>query len=124
MRDKRGGKTKKTYVCVHLLRTIILIVVLTQLTLVTARHLRTYTHPIADLHCLDVLAHPHRRADDLMPGNDGEHLGHVAPPVGDGVYIGPAHAAVRDGDFDVGLGPLLRGKFDHGEVGPFLGVCV
>lgn len=67
--------------------------------------LRADAHAVAHADVLDVLAHAHRLADDLVAHR--QRVRRVAPAVAQEVQVAAAHAAVRDLDVDVVLLPRL-----------------
>lgn len=71
----------------------------------TSPRLRTDTNAIAHLHALDIFAHFHGAADNLVADDAGVVC--LAPSGAEGVDVGAADAAVGDFDVDVGFFPFL-----------------
>lgn len=103
----------------NLVRAVVLVLVLAVGALEAGPDLRTHADAVALLDGLDVLAHPDGLADDLVAYAEGSLK--LSPPAGDGVDVGPAHAAALDLDVNVGLGKGLGLELAPLELVPCLG---
>ena len=88
-----------TDVCADSLRTIVLVCIIARPASHAASNLRPYANTISNLDVLHVFSNAYCFADDLVSDDEGK-LG-VAPALGEGVDVGAADAAVRNGNFDV-----------------------
>lgn len=92
--------TGSTHIRTHCLRTIILISFLALPALHATSNMRAHAHAVSHLDALHMLPNPHSLANDFV-ADDERELG-LAPALFERMKVGTTHAAVGNGNFDVG----------------------